>query len=720
MALISAIGTFAVLTGFTPIEPTGEIIATALVVNGLLVLALLALIIWEIAPLWAARRSGKAAARLHGRVVAMFCGLAAIPAVIVAVVANLTLDVGLDRWFSAHTRTVVDNAFSVARAYMEEHNQTVRYDALSMSPYVSNRVPMMYLDPIRFQSGLTQLASLRNVVAVYLLRGDGVTLQHSTLNRDYELPTKDLITQAKDSVEPILITPADSDYVGAIIKLQTTSDEIYLYVIRQVDQNVIHAVHEAQAATKEYRNMELRRANVQAAFGMTYAGIALMLLLIAIWFGIAFANKLVAPIRRLISAADRVSRGNLNVQVPVKPDEGDLANLGHTFNIMTGKLKSQRDDLMQVNEQLDARRLFMEAVLSGVTAGIIGIDPQMKVTLVNPTALALLGVNEENVIGNPLVEIMPEIAGLLNEASVQEKLVQDDILLRRGNKEYNLLVRVTGEKAAGPEHGYVVTLDDITGLVAAQRSSAWADVARRIAHEIKNPLTPIQLSAERLRRKYSQVITAEERDVFDQCTETIIRQVSDIGRMVDEFSSFARMPKAQISEEDVGDLVRQVIFLMRVGNPDIEFVYVPPQTMIRAECDRRLIAQAVTNLIKNAAEAIAAVDGAGAKGRIDVRVTLNESDQIVIDVEDNGIGLPQENRQRLLEPYMTTREKGTGLGLAIVGKVMDEHGGTIELLDGNAEKERPGALVRLTFPRKQQTGTFNSSIEKEDTRPYVQ
>jgi two-component system nitrogen regulation sensor histidine kinase NtrY len=702
LALLSAVVTFAVLTGLTKIEPTGKIIATALVINGLFVLSLLALIAWEVAPLWRARRSGKAAARLHVRVVAMFCGLAAIPAVIVAVVASFTLDVGLDRWFSAHTRTVIDNAFSVAHAYQEERNQAIRYDILALSQYVNRAQPIAFVDPIGFQTFLSQLAFLKGLPAVYLLHADGTVMQNSHVAREYELPKPDVIKQAKDSAEPIVITSADSDFVGAIMKLQTY-DDVYLYVARPVDQNVTHAVREAQAATREYRNMEQRRANVQAAFGITYAGVALILLLIAVWFGIAFANRLVAPIRRLIAAADRVSRGNLNVQVQVRPDEGDLANLGHTFNNMTSRLKSQRDDLLQANAQLDVRRLFTEAVLSGVTAGIIGIDPQLNITLANPTALNFLGETEENVIGRPLIDVMPEITNLLIEAKEQQKLVQDEILLKRGGKNFNLLVRLTGEEATGPEHGYVVTLDDITDLVAAQRSSAWADVARRIAHEIKNPLTPIQLSAERLKRKYTHVISESERDVFDQCTDTIIRQVSDIGRMVDEFSSFARMPKAQIMEEDVGDLVRQVVFLMRVGNPDIEFSYIPPKTMIRAECDRRLIAQAVTNLIKNATEAITTIDESDVSGRIDVRVFLNESDQIVIDVEDDGIGLPQENRQRLLEPYMTTRKKGTGLGLAIVSKVLDEHAGTVELLDGKGREGRPGALIRLIFPRARQT-----------------
>lgn len=701
ISLITAVTTFTILTGLTPIEPNRQVIGIALGTNGLLVAALLVLVFFEIRPLWLARRTGRAAARLHGRVVGMFCGVAAIPAVILAVVASFTLDVGLDRWFSTRTRAVVDNSASIARAYMDEHNQAIRYDILALSQYVNRAQPFAYVDPINFQIFLTQLAFQRGLPAVYVLHHDGKVLQHSRLPRDYELPSKEVIDKAAESTEPILVTPKNGDFVGAIMKLQTY-DDAFLYVARPVDQNIAKSVREAEAATAEYRNMDSRRTNVQAAFGITYAGIALILLLIAIWFGISFANRLVAPIRRLIGAADKVSQGDLNVQVPVKPDEGDLANLGQTFNKMTNELRSQRDDLLQANAQIDERRLFTEAVLSGVTAGIIGIDAQFTITLANPSALAFLDKETEDVVGHPLVKILPELAGLLHEAEIQERLVQGEIVLRHGGVERNLVARITGEKSAGPEHGYVVTLDDITDLVAAQRSSAWADVARRIAHEIKNPLTPIQLSAERLRRKYGKVLDDSERDVFDQCTETIIRQVSDIGRMVDEFSSFARMPKAQIQEEDIGDLVRQTVFLMRVGNPDIEFDYKLPDSMLRAECDRRLIAQAVTNLIKNATEAIAASDR-DKEGKIIVRAAADEEDRIVISVEDNGIGLPKENRQRLLEPYMTTRDKGTGLGLAIVGKIMDEHGGTIELLDASDVAGHPGALIRLVFPRRQQT-----------------
>ena len=697
LALLTAVATFMVLTGLTSLKPDRNVISIALGVNALLVIALAILVIMEIRPLWRARRTGRAAARLHARVVGMFCGVAAIPAVVLAVVASFTLNVGLDRWFSERTRAVVDNSVHIAQAYMNEHNQTIRYDLLALSQSVNRAQPLAFVDPIGFQTLLTQLAFLRGLPAVYILSADGKVMQHSRLPRDYELPSAEIIKQANEATEPVLVVSKKSDFVGAILKLQTF-DDAYLYAARPVDQDVIRAVREAQDATNEYRSMDSRQPNVQAAFGITYAGIALILLLIAIWFGISFANRLVAPIRRLIGAADKVAGGDLTVQVPVRLDEGDLASLGQTFNKMTNELRSQRNDLLQANEQMDARRLFTEAVLSGVSAGIIGIDSNFVITLANPIALELMSHNDD-IIGQPLVKILPELAGLVHEAGSQQRLVQGDIVLRRGDGERNLAVKLTSETSNDAEHGYVVTLDDITDLVAAQRSSAWADVARRIAHEIKNPLTPIQLSAERLKRKFTKSIAVEDRDVFDQCTETIIRQVSDIGRMVDEFSSFARMPKAQIHEEDIGDLVRQVVFLMRVGNPDILFDYELPAQILRAECDRRLIAQAVTNLIKNASEAISATDKTPDNpGRIVIRTSLSDDDKVVISIEDNGIGLPKENRLRLLEPYMTTREKGTGLGLAIVGKIMDEHGGVIELLD--APSDGQGALIRLVFPKR--------------------
>jgi two-component system, NtrC family, nitrogen regulation sensor histidine kinase NtrY len=444
--------------------------------------------------------------------------------------------------------------------------------------------------------------------------------------------------------------------------------------------------------------LQARRLGVQLAFALMFAVIALTVLLSAVWIGLNFVNLLVAPIRRLIGAANIVSTGNLYVQVPVRPSEGDLAQLGETFNKMTQELRTQRDDIVRARDLIDSRRRFTEAVLAGASAGVIGVDAAGRISILNRSAERLIGTGASEAVGRPLPEVVPELTEIIAAApSGPQRLLQGQVTLNRAGRDRILSVRVTTEQSSDPQHGYVVTLDDITELVSAQRTSAWADVARRIAHEIKNPLTPIQLSAERLRRKYGKTIT-EDRAVFEQCTETIVRQVDDIRRMVDEFSRFARMPKPVIAAEDVADTVRQVVFLMRVGHSDIDIEAELAEDPMPAHFDRRLISQALTNIIKNATEAISSVPPAElGRGRIHVS-TARQGEDVLIDVVDNGIGLPKENRTRLLEPYVTTREKGTGLGLAIVGKILEDHGGRIELHDA-AEKTpgARGAWVRLRF-----------------------
>jgi two-component system nitrogen regulation sensor histidine kinase NtrY len=423
----------------------------------------------------------------------------------------------------------------------------------------------------------------------------------------------------------------------------------------------------------------------------------------SVLLGLNFANRLVAPIRRLMNAANLVSTGDLKVQVPVMKSEGDLAQLGETFNKMTQELRTQRDELVSASELIDSRRRFIEAVLSSASAGIIGVDGSGSIGILNRSAEKLIGHAESETLGHPLSDVLPELDEMMKNAREgNQRLVQGQVTILRDGNERNLSVRVSAEKTSeATRDSYIITLDDITELVSAQRTSAWGDVARRIAHEIKNPLTPIQLSAERIRRKFGKVIT-EDKAVFDQCTDTIVRQVDDIRRMVDEFSRFARMPKPVIEGEDVADTVRQAVFLMRVAHPEIDMEADIKEDPLRAQFDRRLISQALTNIIKNATEAIEAVPAEElgkdqGKGRIDV-IAQRENDQIVIDVIDNGIGLPKVARQRLLEPYVTTRAKGTGLGLAIVGRVLEDHGGRIELKD--AADFRPGqrgAWMRLRF-----------------------
>jgi two-component system nitrogen regulation sensor histidine kinase NtrY len=381
----------------------------------------------------------------------------------------------------------------------------------------------------------------------------------------------------------------------------------------------------------------------------------------------------------------------------VRRSEGDLGSLGDSFNTMTQELRSQRDDIIRARDQIDARRRFTEAVLAGVGAGVIGLNPEGRINILNRSAARLIDQSEEAAIGTPVTETIPEIADLVEQARAGIQRVQGTVMVARNGRERTINVRVTTEASPDSEHGYVITLDDITELVSAQRTSAWADVARRIAHEIKNPLTPIQLSAERLRRKFGKNIT-EDRDVFEQCTDTIIRQVGDIGRMVDEFSSFARMPKPVVEMQDLAETVRQAVFLMRVGNPDVSFESEIPSGPMLAQFDRRLISQALTNLLKNSVEAISGMPSdERSKGRVLTRVSISGGDA-VIDITDNGAGLPKENRERLLEPYVTTRDKGTGLGLAIVAKIFEDHGGRIELRDAPEDFDGGrGAWIRASF-----------------------
>ena len=694
LALLSAFVTFIVLADLTPIPPTHDVVVTLLLVNAGAVLLLLGVIIRQVWQVVQARRSGRAAARLHVRIVGLFSIIAAAPAILVAIVASVTLDRGLDRLFSTRTRAAIENSLIVAEAYLRDHAQIVRSDILVMSTDLARSRSVFEQDRNQLQQYLTFQASVRGLATAIILDKDVNVIARADLKvtQSFAMPPRDALAKIGVTDPQIVLLP-DTNYVAAVVKLREY-DNYYLYLTRLLDPNVVPQLQATQASVSEYAAIEARRLGVQVAFALMYTVIALTVLLSAVWIGLNFANQLVSPIRRLIGAANVVSTGNLHVRVPIHRSEGDLAQLGETFNRMTQELRTQRDDIMGARDLIDSRRRFTEAVLAGASAGVIGVDSGGCVSILNRSAEKLIGRAESDALGRPLMEVFPELADFMIAAKTGAR-TQDQVTITRNGRERNLSVRITSEASGETGQGYVVTLDDITELVAAQRTSAWADVARRIAHEIKNPLTPIQLSAERIRRKYGSLI-GEDRAVFDQCTDTIVRQVDDIRRMVDEFSRFARMPKPVIAAEDVADTVRQAAFLMRVGHSEIEIDAEIAEDPMPARFDRRLISQALTNLIKNASEAIAAVPPAElGKGAIKVFATRDGGD-IVIDVIDNGIGLPKENRSRLLEPYVTTREKGTGLGLAIVGRIVEDHGGSIELRDA-ADKipGQRGAWVRV-------------------------
>src|SRR5881394_353478 len=698
VALLSALLTFVVLTGLTRIEPSPAVVYSFILINAATILLLVGIIVREVWLVIQARRRGRAAARLHVQIVGLFSVIAVLPAVLVAVVANVTIDRGLDRLFSGPTREVIQNSLIIARAYTYEHAQLIRGDILGMSNDIAHARPLFDQDRRSFRELLTASAASRNLPGAMLIDKERNVLEtaQTGIQQAFTTPAPEFLSNVKENEPEISVFP-EGNYVAAVIRLRAFNDT-FLYVARLLDPHVVAQVNETQASVAEYAELESRRLGMQVSLALMFAVIGLTILMASVLIGLNFANWLVTLIRRLMSAANIVSTGDLHVQVPVHKSEGDLAQLGQTFNKMTQELRTQRDELVSASDLIDSRRRFIEAVLSSASAGIIGVDASGSVGILNRSAEKLIGHAESETLGHPLSDVLPELDDIMKTAREgTQRLVQGQITINREGHERNLSVRVSAEQTSHSRDSYIITLDDITDLVSAQRTSAWADVARRIAHEIKNPLTPIQLSAERLRRKFGKVIT-EDKAVFEQCTDTIVRQVDDIRRMVDEFSRFARMPKPVIEGEDVGDTVRQAVFLMRVGHPDLDIEADIKQDPMRAQFDRRLISQALTNIIKNATEAIEAVPSQElGKGRIEV-IAAREGDDIVIDVVDNGIGLPKVARQRLLEPYVTTRQKGTGLGLAIVGRVLEDHGGKIELKD--ASDFRPGqrgAWMRLRF-----------------------
>jgi two-component system nitrogen regulation sensor histidine kinase NtrY len=718
IALLSAFLTFVVLTGLTPIEPTRDVVRSFLMINGVTILLLVGIIVREIVQMVQARRRGRAAARLHVQIVGLFSVIAVLPAVMVSIVANVTIERGLDRLFSGPTREVIQNSLTIARAYMQEHAQLIRGDILGMANDIAHARPLYDQDRGSFRDLLTASAASRNLPGAMIIDKDTNILEAADtgIRLKFTPPASDFLTNVNESEPEIAVLP-DGNYVAAVIRLRAFNDT-FLYVARLLDPRVVAQLKQTEISVAEYAQIESRKLGIQVAFALMFAVIALTILMASVLIGLNFANWLVAPIRRLMSAASDVSTGNLDVQVPVRRSEGDLAQLGETFNKMTQELRTQRDELVNASELIDSRRRFIEAVLSSASAGIIGVDASGNVGILNRSAEKLIGHAESETLDHPLSDVLPELDEMMKTAREgTQRLMQGQVTILRDGNERNLSVRVSAEQTSQSRDNYIITLDDITELVSAQRTSAWGDVARRIAHEIKNPLTPIQLSAERIRRKFGKTITEpKDKSIFEQCTDTIVRQVDDIRRMVDEFSRFARMPKPVIEGEDVADTVRQAVFLMKVAHPELDIEADIKQDPLHAQFDRRLISQALTNIIKNATEAIEQVPAEeigkeNGKGRIDV-IAQRENDDIVIDVIDNGIGLPKVARQRLLEPYVTTREKGTGLGLAIVGRVLEDHGGKIELKD--ASDFRPGqrgAWMRLRFAV---TGHSKSKIEVQD------
>jgi two-component system nitrogen regulation sensor histidine kinase NtrY len=709
LALVSALVTYLILTGLTPITPRNDIVLGALLLNVLLIGALIVVIAWQVAGLLKAWREKLPGARLHVRIVLLFSLIAALPTILLALAATTTFSRSLDGWFSSRARAIIQNSLDVAQSYLNEHGQVIRTDAANMARDIDAAADDTRGDTKALQQLLVAQSGLRELPVAYIVNADRSIVARSADNPDlpYLAPEPAAIAQAEQG-QIVISADKQKAWISAMAKLAKHPGQ-YLYVVRGVSPKVMGHLRSTEQNVDEYQRLRKARGGLTLAHGLMYTMISMTALLAAIWVGMWFAGRFVAPVRRLIFAAQQVSTGDLQVEVPEIRGEGDLRRLSHTFNNMTRELKHQRDALVTANEQLLERRRFMEAVLSGVSAGVIGLDNHGNVTLLSRSAEQMLGVAETHVAGRPLSQVLPVFAPVVEggDEGARKPRARSEVTYDANGEERTFAVRVTREKAGVGEEGSVITFDDITELVSAQRTSAWADVARRIAHEIKNPLTPIILSAERLRRKYGKTITGNDRETFDKLTATIERQAGDIKTMVDEFAAFARVPKPVIEIQDLRESVQEPVVLFREGHPGVSYNLDVPAAPIVAAFDRRLITQAVTNLVKNATEAVeqrAETQGKAFKPRVDVVLGSTPS-ELIIDVIDNGVGLPKQNRSRLLEPYVTTKgSKGTGLGLAIVQKITEQHGGTLTLEDApprdGANGPETGARVRLSLPRR--------------------
>ncbi|MGF7176139.1 sensor histidine kinase NtrY-like [Azospirillum doebereinerae] len=701
-ALAAGFATYAAMTESAPFGQSNPRTVTLLLTLDLaLLLTLGVLISRRIVGIWIGRRRGLAGSRLHTRLVLVFSLLAVAPAIIMAVFSTVFFYVGVQSWFSDRVRTAVNESLAVASAYLHEHQQNIRADALAMANDLSQETR---LTSERFEQIVNTQAMLRALSEAIVFNGTtGAIMARSgyTFTLEFD-PIPDDKLQTARRGEVALIISENDDRVRALVSLDRMTDT-FLYVGRMVEPRVLSHMASAEGAVKEYAALENQRGSLQITFTLIFLVVALLLLLAAVWAGLNFATRLARPISALIGAAERVRAGDLTVRVSEPPGEDEFVLLSRAFNRMTTEIEGQRRELLSTNRLLDERRRFTETVLSGVSAGVLGLDADGFINLPNLSAARLLGVDDpDTLIGRSLADLSPEMAELLENAPKRPgRVVQDQIQIRRpGKTTLTLLVRIAAEGRGGEVRGFVVTFDDITELASAQRKAAWADVARRIAHEIKNPLTPIQLSAERLRRKYLKEITSDT-EVFTMCTDTIVRQVDDIRRMVDEFSAFARMPQPVMKPCNVNDLVRQAVFLQSSAHAG-KIRYEPklPSGPLTIACDSRQISQALTNLLQNAADAIEGrptpADGSELPpGEIAIAVT-GDADAVTVTVEDNGKGLPtDEQRDRLTEPYVTTRAKGTGLGLAIVKKIMEDHGGVLTLED---REGGGGARVTLVIP----------------------
>ena len=705
-----------ILTGLTVSILQGEfgsklsnILRLILLADGIYLLVVISIVGYAVMRMFAARRAKSAGSRLHMRLSRVFAIVALIPTVLVAVFAVVTLSIGVEGWFSKNVQNVVKSSLSAAEAYKNEQRDDLKIDLSFMSVRLNEyKKSNSFVSDSDLRVQLISIQKLiqRGLKEAYIIDRNANLRSRGELSYlfGYEEPSDEIMKSAELG-DLIIIEDWPNNEFRSLIRLESFEDK-YLYISRTVDGKILNLLDKTMESAITYNTMESQREKILWSYGLLYLGFATFVILSSILLGMLFAERLSRPVGRLAGAAQRLGAGDFDVKVIEEKGDDEIAMLSRVFNHMTKQVKRQRDDLIAANDYTERRRRLFDSVLSGVTAGVIGLSSDGNIGFINLAAQKLLNLNSDNHEGKSIQIAVPEFIDLFRLIQKNDnKTQQQEIKLTRAGAIEILLVRISARISENElVEGYVITFDDVTNLVSAQRLAAWGDVARRIAHEIKNPLTPIQLSAERLKRKYSPIVGTEDSNLSQYC-DVIIRQTNDLRRIVDEFSKFARMPEPIKRPTNVTKLLKDVILLFQVSSPKINIVFDNLYDDFNISIDETMINQAFTNLIKNAGEAIESKLNSQPDLKFDpeIRITIDQiMNDLEITIEDNGIGLPNQGRSRLFEPYVTNRENGTGLGLSIVKKIIEEHNGSLELLDASpfSKTDSFGAKMRIVFPKE--------------------